>query len=121
MKRQLADAHSKEKQQRIEARLLEEDTIRARKEAARQAAKANAVSAGNVTTREMDLEQKYDKCMKLLRCSTCKQGLRSHVLTKCMHSFCKDCIQARIDTRQRKCPACNMGFSQSEFQQLYFQ
>lgn len=25
---------------------------------------------------------------KLLRCSTCKQGLRSHVLTKCMHCAC---------------------------------
>lgn len=63
MKRQLLEALAKEKQQRAEARRLEEDSIRARKEADRQAAKANAVSSGNVTTREMDLEQKYEKCM----------------------------------------------------------
>ncbi|KAF8518778.1 hypothetical protein JB92DRAFT_2901673 [Gautieria morchelliformis] len=120
MKRQLSDALSSERQCRAEARRFEEECTRVRKEADRQSSKVNTVATGNVT-REMDLEQKYEKCMKLLRCSTCKQGLRSHVLTKCMHSFCKDCIQARIDTRQRKCPACNMGFSQSEFQQLYFQ
>ncbi|KAF8577106.1 BRE1-domain-containing protein [Ramaria rubella] len=116
-----SDSLAQEKHHRAEARRFEEENIRARKEAERQFAKVNAVASGNVTTREIDLEQKYEKCMKLLRCSTCKQGLRSHVLTKCMHTFCKDCIQARIDTRQRKCPACNMGFSQSEFQQLYFQ
>jgi hypothetical protein len=36
-------------------------------------------------------------------------------------AFCKSCIDMRISTRQRKCPACNLGFAQSEVQQLYFQ
>ncbi|KAF8520418.1 hypothetical protein BU17DRAFT_89013 [Hysterangium stoloniferum] len=121
MKRQLVEAHTQEKQYRLEAKRFEDESIKARKEVERLAIKANVVSSGSTTAREIDLEQKYEKCMKLLRCSTCKQNLRSHVLTKCMHTFCKDCVQARIDTRQRKCPACQMAFSQSEFQQLYFQ
>lgn len=63
MKRQLADAHSSEIRHRAEARRFEEASIRARKEADRQSAKVNAVASGNVTTREMELEQKYEKCM----------------------------------------------------------
>lgn len=63
MKRQLAEAHVQEKQHRAEARRLEDESLRARKEADRQAAKMTAVASGNVTTREMDLEQKYETCM----------------------------------------------------------
>ncbi|KAH9083872.1 BRE1 E3 ubiquitin ligase-domain-containing protein [Lactarius deliciosus] len=57
----------------------------------------------------------------ILKCSTCKQNMRSTVLTKCLHTFCKSCIDMRISTRQRKCPACNLQFAQSDAQQLYFQ
>ncbi|KIJ49660.1 hypothetical protein M422DRAFT_66121 [Sphaerobolus stellatus SS14] len=122
LKRQLTDTLALEKQHRSDARRYEEESIRARKEVERTAAKAVvSVPSGKTSSRETELEEKYQKCMKLLRCSTCHQNLRSHVLTKCMHTFCKDCVQARIDTRQRKCPACNMGFSMGEFQQLYFQ
>ena len=63
MKRQLADAHTSEIHYRAEARRFEETSIRARKEADRQSAKVNAVASGNITTREMELEQKYEKCM----------------------------------------------------------
>ena len=28
------------------------------------------------------------------------------VINKCMHAFCRDCIQKRLDVRNRKCPAC---------------
>jgi len=32
------------------------------------------------------LQGEVDKCMSLLKCSTCKLNLRTTVLTKCMHS-----------------------------------
>lgn len=63
MKRQLSDVIAQEKLCRADARRFEEESIRARKEADRQAAKVTAVASGNVSTREMDLEQKYEKCM----------------------------------------------------------
>ncbi|KAI0256288.1 BRE1 E3 ubiquitin ligase-domain-containing protein [Lactifluus subvellereus] len=71
--------------------------------------------------KEAQLQKEVDKCMSILKCSTCKQNMRSVVLTKCLHTFCKSCIDMRISTRQRKCPACNLQFAQSEAQQLYFQ
>jgi len=71
--------------------------------------------------KEGQLQKEVDKCMSILKCSTCRQNMRSTILTKCLHTFCKSCIDMRISTRQRKCPACNLAFAQSEAQQLYFQ
>lgn len=73
------------------------------------------------SVKEAQLQGEVDKCMSLLKCSTCRLNLRTTVLTKCMHTFCKQCIDARISTRQRKCPACNLAFGQGDVQQLYFQ
>jgi len=73
------------------------------------------------SVKEAQLQGEVDKCMSLLKCSTCKLNLRTTVLTKCMHTFCKQCVDARISTRQRKCPACNLAFGQGDVQQLYFQ
>ena len=75
--------------------------------------------------------------MKMLKCSTCKLNFRSVILTKCMHSaylsvfspsrtnvasaFCKDCIDARLTTRQRRCPSCDLTFTSSEVHKFYLQ
>ena len=67
-------------------------------------------------------------------------NMRNTVITKCMHcklvtfsrfvtmlnmflakAFCRNCVNERISSRQRKCPACNLPFSQGEVQQVYFQ
>lgn len=75
---------------------------------------------------------------RLLKCSTCHQQYRKMIITKCMHSafissspryhllmqssaFCKPCIDSRVASRQRKCPHCNLQFSQSDVHQFYFQ
>ncbi|KAI0775654.1 BRE1-domain-containing protein [Trametes elegans] len=107
---------------RTELRLLEESLLKTRKDLEKQAArqKASSSSSGS-STKEAELQSEIDKCMSILKCSTCKMNMRNTVITKCMHSFCKSCVEARIATRQRKCPACNLPFSQGEVQQLYFQ
>ncbi|KAG9127492.1 E3 ubiquitin-protein ligase bre1 [Ceratobasidium sp. 392] len=108
----------------IEARRLvakhQEEMTRAQDEAKRATAAKNAAT-GPASGRELELQKENEKLMTLLRCSTCKMHLKSHVLVKCMHTFCKECIDARVMTRQRKCPACNMAFATQDVQQLYFQ
>ncbi|KAI0071770.1 BRE1-domain-containing protein [Panus rudis PR-1116 ss-1] len=102
----------------------EEELVRARKAVEKEAAKLKAsqkAHSGSSTAREAQLQSEIDKCMTLLQCSTCKMNMRNTVITKCMHSFCKSCIDSRISSRQRKCPACNIAFSQGEVQHLYFQ
>ncbi|KAI0645645.1 BRE1-domain-containing protein [Trametes meyenii] len=107
---------------RAELRKLEESLIKAKKDAEKQATKLKSLSSSSGSNaKEAELQSEIDKCMSLLKCSTCKMNMRNTVITKCMHSFCKSCVEARIATRQRKCPACNLPFSQGEVQQLYFQ
>lgn len=55
----------------------------------------------------------------LLRCSSCKERYRNKVITKCMHTFCAECVESRIQTRQRKCPHCGLSFAISDVQPLY--
>ncbi|WP_411023711.1 hypothetical protein [Salmonella sp. s51228] len=44
---------------------------------------------------------------------------KDHVLTKCFHVFCGDCIKTRYETRQRKCPKCNANFGISDWHKIY--
>ncbi|KAI0819960.1 BRE1-domain-containing protein [Trametes gibbosa] len=105
-----------------ELRQLEESLIKSRKEIEKQAMKLKSSSStSGANTREAELQSEINKCMSLLKCSTCHMNMRNTVITKCMHSFCKACVEARIATRQRKCPACNVPFSQGEVQHLFLQ
>ncbi|TFY80894.1 hypothetical protein EWM64_g3118 [Hericium alpestre] len=101
-------------------RKLEDELTKAK----REAEKASSVIKAKPQTssqKEAGLQKEIDKCMSILKCSTCRINMRNTVITKCMHSFCKQCVEARIATRQRKCPACNLPFAHQDVQQLYFQ
>ncbi|KAI0780121.1 BRE1-domain-containing protein [Fomes fomentarius] len=115
--------HTKEvERKRTELRKLEESLLKTKKEAEKNAAKLKSTSSSSGSSgKEVELQKEVNKCMSLLKCSTCSMNMRNTVITKCMHTFCKSCVEARISTRQRKCPACNLPFSQGEVQQLWFQ
>jgi len=106
---------------RVHLRKAEEEYLRSAKEVDRHLAKLKVASTGTASQKETALQEEIEKFMAILKCSTCKMRMRNTVILKCMHSFCKDCVDTRILTRQRKCPACNLAFSQSDVQQLYFQ
>ena len=44
------------------------------------------IRSAPTSVKEAQLQGEVDKCMSLLKCSTCKLNLRTTVLTKCMHS-----------------------------------
>ncbi|EJF65375.1 BRE1-domain-containing protein [Dichomitus squalens LYAD-421 SS1] len=109
-------------EKREELRKLEESLLKSKKDAEKQAAKLKSVSViSDPTAKETQVQKDLAKCMELLKCSTCQINMRNTVITKCMHTFCKQCVDARISTRQRKCPACNLAFSGGEVNTLYFQ
>jgi hypothetical protein len=56
---------------------------------------------------------------KIAQCSVCNYRAKSHVLMRCMHVFCKECIDKRIETRQRKCPTCGGSFGTNEVKQIW--
>ncbi|KAK4685526.1 E3 ubiquitin-protein ligase BRE1, partial [Tremellales sp. Uapishka_1] len=80
-----------------------------------------AVDNTNMSAGEWQMRQERDKLLKLLRCSCCEQNFKQQVITKCMHTFCKPCLDSRVASRQRKCPACGLAFSKEEVHTLYWQ
>lgn len=57
---------------------------------------------------------------RALKCSACRNNYKTHQLKRCTHMFCKSCIDARIETRQRKCPTCAEPFGAADVMMLYW-
>lgn len=56
---------------------------------------------------------------KLMKCNSCHIRDKNSVITKCMHVFCRNCLDNRIETRQRKCPNCGEPFGANDVKQIY--
>ncbi|ORZ03156.1 hypothetical protein BCR43DRAFT_482838 [Syncephalastrum racemosum] len=65
------------------------------------------------------LQQKEDY-RALLNCGSCRMRIKSTVLMRCMHAFCKECIDSQIKSRQRRCPTCAEPIGLNDAQQFYF-
>merc|ERR1712139_663963 len=57
-----------------------------------------------------DLKRQVDEGRARLSCPICHRNDKSAILTKCMHTFCYECLNKRYETRQRKCPKCGLAF-----------
>ncbi|KAJ2854677.1 E3 ubiquitin-protein ligase bre1 [Coemansia erecta] len=77
------------------------------------------ISEAEKISNQSDLAEMYTSYKALLKCPTCQVRFKSHVLTRCMHVFCKECIDSRIETRQRKCPSCSEPFGAKDVRQIY--
>lgn len=102
-------------QRRAELRKLEDGLIRSKKELEQRSKEITLSSTSSQGYSERE------GLLRILKCSTCHMNFRNTVILKCMHTFCKECVDARISTRQRKCPGCNLAFAQSDVQQIFFQ
>ncbi|KAG7446279.1 uncharacterized protein BT62DRAFT_993950 [Guyanagaster necrorhizus] len=123
IRQHVADLENQLESKRAELRKQDENVAHLKKEHERQLMKQKISAAATATkpVKDSELQVQLDEAMSLLKCSTCKQSMRTIVLSKCMHTFCKDCIDARLSTRQRKCPSCNLAFGQNDVLQIYFQ
>ncbi|RKP35152.1 hypothetical protein BJ085DRAFT_42082 [Dimargaris cristalligena] len=65
------------------------------------------------------LRSERDEYKALLKCSSCSTRFKSHVITRCMHVFCNECLQARLETRQRKCPSCAEPFGANDVRKIF--
>lgn len=66
-----------------------------------------------------------DQEIKILRsmvlCSLCRFNEKDRCITKCMHVFCKKCIDKNIKSRSRKCPTCSTVFAESDVKPIFLQ
>lgn len=66
-----------------------------------------------------EVEEELQLYKKLLKCNSCHSREKNAVLIKCMHVFCRQCLEERIETRQRKCPNCGESFAASDIRNIY--
>jgi len=68
---------------------------------------------------DSNLQKQLDEYKALLKCPSCNINFKDCVLTRCMHVFCRECIKARTESRQRKCPTCGESFGYHDFKQIW--
>jgi E3 ubiquitin-protein ligase BRE1 len=99
----------------------DDDLARMKAEVNKLRLETKKLKSASASEKEADLMEEAASVWRLIKCSTCKENMRGVALTKCSHTFCKQCVEARISTRQRRCPHCNSGFAQSEVVNVLFQ
>ncbi|KDO27926.1 hypothetical protein SPRG_07200 [Saprolegnia parasitica CBS 223.65] len=57
---------------------------------------------------------------KKLKCSVCQDALKDVIISKCSHMFCKDCMDANLKARNRKCPTCKKMFGQDDLKSVWW-
>ena len=92
--------------QSLTLKRLNEEKIRLEK------ANATAVSSG-----VDDSSLQYYK--RKVICSQCNAKEVDHVICRCFHTFCKDCITTNIKSRNRKCPLCGGRYDANDVKQFY--
>ncbi|KAH8828557.1 hypothetical protein DL96DRAFT_1188116 [Flagelloscypha sp. PMI_526] len=65
------------------------------------------------------LEEEVKGLKEFAKCTVCKKHYRTHILTTCMHTFCKQCVDDRISARERRCMTCPTKFSAADVKQIW--
>ena len=72
------------------------------------------------SSKDIVRDQQIKHYQKLLFCSICKTNEKKMIIKRCLHMFCDECISTSLQSRNRKCPACGVKFSQSDLVPIYF-
>jgi E3 ubiquitin-protein ligase BRE1 len=76
----------------------------------------------NTSSNEMNEDDAslLELTLSMLRCSVCKDRFKSACITRCLHLFCKECLDENLRNRHRKCPACGEKFGQDDVRTIFF-
>jgi hypothetical protein len=55
-----------------------------------------------------------EKLKQRLKCNICSINYKSVIIAKCYHTFCRDCLNKNLSSRQRICPYCREKFGDSD-------
>lgn len=68
---------------------------------------------------DRDVELQIETYRRKVKCSLCMINDKDAIINKCMHAFCRECLQKRLDVRNRKCPACAVQFDYQSVKDLF--
>uniref|UniRef100_A0A7S3D0F0 E3 ubiquitin protein ligase n=1 Tax=Palpitomonas bilix TaxID=652834 RepID=A0A7S3D0F0_9EUKA len=81
---------------------------------------ANSSKEGELTKKLESAKSELEEYKKLCVCSICNGRIKNCLITKCYHSFCRQCIEKNIAVRNRKCPICHVPYGDRDVQDFYY-
>lgn len=65
------------------------------------------------------LTEELLKLRKMTRCAVCSVRIKELVLSKCLHAFCRRCVENRLG-KERDCPVCRHSFTEMEVKEVWW-
>lgn len=65
------------------------------------------------------LREEIDQYREALICSLCKCRPKDCIISRCQHIFCRNCVEDRVNRRERKCPDCLTPFGTEEVKRIW--
>ena len=78
-------------------------------------------NAGNSTTASKGENEQLEYYKSMCKCPLCKNSNKDAIITKCGHAFCRECIDHRLELRNRKCPGCSQVFDKGYVKDLWLE
>jgi len=116
-----------EKEQKYQK--MEEDLVIVKKDlidAAQKAAAAQSQTGNNsgskfetnFTAEELTIQ--VNQLKSRLACPVCNTRDKKVIITRCRHMFCRNCVAANLEGRNRKCPSCGIKFDKKDVEDVWF-
>jgi E3 ubiquitin-protein ligase BRE1 len=79
----------------------------------------NGDAVDSVTFSVEDLQTQVKFLKNRLACPVCHYRDKECIIMRCRHMHCKQCVEERVSNRSRKCPTCNLKFSENDVQDVW--
>lgn len=56
---------------------------------------------------------------KMVTCGVCHTKQKDTIITRCYHTFCKECVAETLRVRNRKCPSCGLKFGDNDVHNFF--
>lgn len=61
-----------------------------------------------------DIKEENNRLKQKVKCTVCSKNYKNIIITKCFHTFCRECINKNLSSRQRQCPYCRVKFGEAD-------
>jgi Zinc finger, C3HC4 type (RING finger). len=119
-----ANQGKEQRYQKMEEELViaKKDLIDAAQKAATSQAQAGNSSDSkfetNFTAEELTIQ--VNQLKSRLACPVCNTRDKKVIITRCRHMFCRNCVAANLEGRNRKCPSCGIKFDKKDVEDVWF-
>jgi E3 ubiquitin-protein ligase BRE1 len=79
----------------------------------------NGETGESVTFSVEQLQTQVKFLKNRLGCPVCHYRDKECIIMRCRHMHCKQCVEERVSNRSRKCPTCNLKFSENDVQDVW--